>query len=112
MMGVFWMQIFAQGVCEELKEAHDSIVSICNEVKHVKSSFVMYKKLNEYDLIMQFFLDTPTRWNSTPLILEALLNDLDYSSELSSANESSTSSTSSVCIFKFKRNQVGKDSLR
>lgn len=34
-------------VCEELKEAHDSIVRICNVAKYVKSSLARYDKLKE-----------------------------------------------------------------
>ncbi|CAA2992916.1 zinc finger BED domain-containing RICESLEEPER 2-like [Olea europaea subsp. europaea] len=66
-------------VCEGLREAHDSIVSICNAVKYVKPTPVRYEKLKEcatkekIESKSLVFLDMPTRWNSTHLMLEAAL---------------------------------------
>ncbi|KAL2480617.1 Zinc finger BED domain-containing protein DAYSLEEPER [Abeliophyllum distichum] len=66
-------------VCEGLKEAHDSIVSIRNTVKYVKSSPARYQKLKEcankekIECKSIVFLDVPTRWNSTYLMLDVAL---------------------------------------
>ena len=58
-------------VCEGLREAHDSIVSIRNAVKYVKSSPSRLQKFKEcashekIECKSIVFLDVPTRWNST-----------------------------------------------
>lgn len=66
-------------VCEGLKEAHASIISIRNAVKYVKSSPAREQKFKEcasqekINCKSLVFLDVPTRWNSTYLMLEAAL---------------------------------------
>ena len=66
-------------VSEGLREAHDSIVSIRNAVKYVRSSPSRMQRFKEcasrekIDCKSLVFLDVPTRWNSTYLMLEASL---------------------------------------
>ena len=66
-------------VCEGLREAHDLIVSIRNAVKYVKSSPSRLQKFKEcashekIECKSIVFLDVPTRWNSTYLMLETAL---------------------------------------
>nr|XP_048321191.1 zinc finger BED domain-containing protein RICESLEEPER 2-like [Ziziphus jujuba var. spinosa] len=66
-------------VSEGLREAHDSIASIRNAVRYVRSSPARLQKFKEYAAQEKIesnslvFLDVPTRWNSTYLMLEAAL---------------------------------------
>lgn len=66
-------------VGEGLREAYDSIVNIRNAIKYVKSYHARYEKLKEctkkekIDYKSIVFLDVPSRWNSTYLMLETAL---------------------------------------
>ncbi|XP_060672818.1 zinc finger BED domain-containing protein RICESLEEPER 2-like [Ziziphus jujuba] len=66
-------------VLDGLREAHDSIASIRNAVRYVRSSPARLQKFKEYAAQEKIesnslvFLDVPTRWNSTYLMLEAAL---------------------------------------
>ena len=63
-------------VMEGLKSLHESIVKVCNTVRYVKSSPSRYDKFKAWVEKVKIaskgcvYLDVPTRWNSTYMMLE------------------------------------------
>ena len=71
--------IFNLLVADGMKDVHDSIASICNTMRHIRSSasrLPKFKKCCEHKKVESkniVTLDVPTRWNSTYLILTSVL---------------------------------------
>ena len=72
-------QIINLIVTEGLKEMNNSVFSICNAMKYVRSSptkLIRFRKCVEHkklDSKLIVVMDIPTKWNSTYLMLRVLL---------------------------------------